>query len=136
MTESNMEGSQALFSATGLQASLTASDLPASIRWYRDAVGFEVERQHERDGKLFAARLRAGAVAILLTQDNGAKGNDREKGAGISLRFTTSDPVDQVAERIVAFGHVLESEPTDGPVGRAFRVRDPDGFLLMISEDG
>lgn len=59
--------------ASALSASLTVKDLPASLAWYRDVLGFTVARTLERAGKLFAASLRAGVVPILLTQDDGAQ---------------------------------------------------------------
>jgi catechol 2,3-dioxygenase-like lactoylglutathione lyase family enzyme len=87
------------FTATGLSASLTVDDLAASTAWYRDVLGFTVEREFERDGTPFAARLRAGSVAMLLTQDNGAKGAGRAKGEGFSLQLTTTQDIDALAAR-------------------------------------
>ena len=79
--------------------------------------------------------MSAGPVLLLLTQDNGARGAGRVKGEGLSLRFTTRQSVDAVAERIQARGHTLEAPPFDAFGMRAFRVRDPDGFLLVISSE-
>jgi uncharacterized glyoxalase superfamily protein PhnB len=122
------------FRARSLEASLTVNDLPASLAWYRDVVGFAVDRQFEREGTLMAVSLRAGDVRLLLTRDDGAKGRDRVKGEGLSLQITTDQAVDEIAGRITARGGALDSEPADMPWGvRAFRVRDPDGFRLTFS---
>ncbi|MEP6495626.1 MAG: VOC family protein [bacterium] len=123
------------FHASTLSASLTVSDLRRSLTWYRDVLGFTVTREFEREGKLFAVSLRAGAVPVLITQDDGAKGLDRVKGEGISLRLTTAQSVDDLAKRIQARGGTLESEPADGWGARVFRLRDPDGFKLVISSE-
>ncbi len=123
------------FAATGLSVSLTVNDLGTSVAWYRDVVGFEVQHQFEREGKPFAARLQAGPVALLVTQDNGARGPGRAKGEGLSLRLTTEQNVDALAGHIKTQGVTLESEPFDAWGMRAFRVRDPDGFLLVISSE-
>ena len=124
------------FRARALTASLTVRDIHASLAWYRDVIGFVVDRLHEREGELRAASLKAGSVRLLLGQDNGAKGWDREKGQGFSLQFTTAQSADALAERIRARGGTLETEPTDTPWGaRVFRVRDPDGFTLVISSE-
>jgi uncharacterized glyoxalase superfamily protein PhnB len=124
------------FRAHALAASLTVRDLAASTAWYRDVVGFVVEREHERDGVLRAVALRAGSVRILLGRDDGAKGWERLKGEGFSMMLTTDLDVDAVAARIKAHGGGLDSEPTDTPWGiRAFRVRDPDGFRLTIASE-
>jgi catechol 2,3-dioxygenase-like lactoylglutathione lyase family enzyme len=56
------------------------NDLPRSVTWYRDVLGFAVDREFQRDGRLFAASMRAGTVRLLLTQDDGAKGADQTKG--------------------------------------------------------
>ena len=123
------------FNAITLGASLTATSLQTSLAWYRDVLGFTVTRTHERDGKPFAVSLLAGAVAILLTQDNGARGMDRVKGEGMSLQFTTAQNIDQLAARIQERGTVLDSGPMDVMGARAFRLRDPDGFKLVISSE-
>jgi uncharacterized glyoxalase superfamily protein PhnB len=124
-----------LFIASTLSASLTVASLPTSLAWYRDVLGFAVFRTFDREGTMFAASLRAGAVAILLTQDDGAKGADRVKGGGISLRLTTPQNVDDVARRVKERGGTLDSEPADGWGARVFRLRDPDGFKLVISTE-
>ena len=121
------------FDATTLSASLTVAALQTSLAWYRDVLGFTVNRTFERAGTMFAASLRAGAVPILLTQDDGAKGANRIKGEGMSLQLTTSQNIDELAARIRARGGVLESDPFDAMGARAFRLRDPDGFKLVIS---
>ena len=117
-----------------LSASLTTKDIQASLIWYRDAVGFTVARNFEREGKLFAVSLQAGDVRILLTQDDGSKGFDRVKGEGFSLMITTDQNIDELAKQIKELGGKLESEPETSRYGmRAFRLRDPDGFRLTIS---
>jgi uncharacterized glyoxalase superfamily protein PhnB len=121
--------------ARELTASLTVKDLAKSMAWYRDVVGFTVDREIERDGKVRSVALTAGEVRILLNQDDGAKGWDRVKGAGCSLRLITVQSIDEIAGRIKAHGDTLELEPIDRPWGRLFRVRDPDGFLLVISSE-
>lgn len=124
------------FRARSLSASLTVTDLQTSLTWYRDVVGFHVDREHERDGKLVAVSLVAGAVRLLINQDDGAKGWDREKGAGFSLYITTGQDVDELARGIEERGGELATPPTDMPWGvRAFRLVDPDGFRLAISTE-
>jgi uncharacterized glyoxalase superfamily protein PhnB len=124
------------FRARALGASLTVQDLQTSVAWYRDAVGFTVDHEYERDGAVRAIALKAGAVRILLNQDDGARGSDRTKGEGISLMLTTAQDVDEIAKRIKAHGGTLLTEPADMPWGaRAFRVQDPDGFKLAISSE-
>ena len=124
------------FRASGISASLTVKDLQKSLAWYRDVVGFTVDQQYEREGKLRAVALKAGAVRILINQDDGAKGWDRVKGMGLSLQLMTTQNIDEIAQRIRTLGGTLDSEPTDMPWGaRMFRLRDPDGYALTISSE-
>ena len=119
--------------AKNLQASLTVADLARSRDWYRDALGFLVDREFERDGRTFASSMRAGDVRILLTQDDGAKGSERQKGDGFSLQLTTAQDIDAIAAGAKQAGSVLDTEPADMWGVRAFRLRDPDGFRWTIS---
>jgi predicted enzyme related to lactoylglutathione lyase len=119
--------------ALSLEASLTVSDVAASVAWYCGVVGFTVAREYRRDGRLAAVALQAGGVELLLVQDDGAKGQDRAKGEGFSLQVTTAQDIDGLAARITARGGALETEPFALAGKRAFRLRDPDGFRLTVS---
>ena len=46
-----------------LNASLTVNDLEKSLTWYRDVVGFHVDREFERDGRTMAVSLQASRSA-------------------------------------------------------------------------
>lgn len=123
------------FRGRTLSASLTVKDIRKSMAWYRDVVGFTVDEQHEQDGKPVAVALKAGAVKLMLNQDDGAKG-ERVKGEGFSVYITTAQNIDELATRIKAAGGTLESEPADMRWGaRLFRLKDPDGFRLVIASE-
>lgn len=119
--------------AQNLQASLTVADVPGSRAWYCDVLGFVVTREFEREGRLFAVSLAAGAVRLLITQDNGARGLDRVKGEGFSLQLTTAQDIDALAERATRAGATLDTPPESAWGVRVFRLRDPDGFRWVIS---
>ncbi len=120
--------------ARTLKAALTVRDLQKSLAWYLDVAGFTIEQKHEYEGKVRAVSLQAGDVHILIGQDDGKKGWDRVKGEGFSLQLVTAQDVDTVANEMKGRGAILESEPADMPWGpRLFRLRDPDGFILVIS---
>ena len=125
--------SQDTLVAQSLQVSLTVKAVRESAEWYRNALGFTIEREFEREGRLIAIRLAGGSVNILLTQDDGAKGTEREKGAGFSFQITTSQSIDAIAARAKGAGVVLDLEPTDMFGARTFRLRDPDGFRIAVS---
>jgi lactoylglutathione lyase len=134
-SEGDASGTTPGFRARELTASLTVTDLPRSLAWYREIIGFTVDMEHSRGGTLRAVSVRAGDVRLLLSQDDGAKGLDRPKGEGFSLQFTTAADIDELARGIRSRGGTLESDPIDGWGARVFRVRDPDGFRLVFSSE-
>jgi uncharacterized glyoxalase superfamily protein PhnB len=116
-----------------IMPSLTVNDLKASLSWYRDVLGFHLAEEYKMEGKLVGARLEAGAVGLLLNQDDFAKGRDRKKGLGLRLYCTTGQDVDELAAAIQQRGGVLSQPPTTQPWGpRDFAVTDPDGFQISI----
>ncbi len=119
-------------SAQSLEVSLTVADVRRSTTWYCDTLGFEGAREFERAGRLLAVSLRGGAVQLLLSQDDGSKG-DRVKGEGFSIQITTAQSIDEIAAQAKNAGAVLDTEPMDAFGARVFRLRDPDGFRLVIS---
>ncbi|MEO8575404.1 MAG: VOC family protein [Gemmatimonadales bacterium] len=124
------------FRGRSLAASLTVNDIRQSVAWYRDIVGFIVEQEYgEPGGVPRAVSLKAGTVSLLVTQDDGAKGMDRAKGEGMSLQITTAQDIDELAARIKENGGTLLSEPHDAWGARVFRLKDPDGFKLVISSE-
>ena len=116
--------------------SITATDLQASLAWYRDVLGFIVAEEYNQDDRLMGVRLTAGHVNVLLTQDDFAKGRDRQKGVGLRFFCMTAQDLDQLAAAIKERGGKLTQEPKDQPWGaRDFAVADPDGFNISISTE-
>ena len=122
--------------ATNLGCSITCKDLQASIRFYRDGIGFPVGETYENEGKVVAAVVSAGDCRIVLNQDDGKLGWDRIKGQGFYLQINVAAPadVDAAAARIKAAGGKLIDEPADRYWGvRMFQFNDLDGFKLGVS---
>lgn len=131
-----MTDATATINATTMGASITCKDIDASIRFYRDAIGFAVLQTYENDGKVGAAVVGAGSIYIVLNQDDGKLGWERIKGQGFYLQINVAAlaDVDTAAERIKAAGGSLLSEPADRPWGvRMFQFNDLDGFKLGVS---
>ena len=114
---------------------ITVNDLAQSMAFYSDVLGFMVsERWTDNAGGLRGVMLRAGACELGLSQDDWAKGRDRQKGEGMRLWCETAQDVDALAGRIKAAGHALTEEPKDGPWGRNFSLDDPDGYHLTFGQ--
>lgn len=120
-----------------IMPAITATDLQASVAWYRDILGFTVAEEYkDKEGRVMGVQLKAGAVQLMLGQDDFAKGRDRQKGAALRFFCTTAQDVDQLAAAIKERGGKLAHEPTDQPWGtRDFGVVDPDGFNISISTE-
>ncbi|MCC6245801.1 MAG: VOC family protein [Gemmatimonadaceae bacterium] len=126
----------AALNMTNLGCSITCKDIEASIRFYRDAIGFAVAHTFEREGKVVAAVVAAGSCQIVLNQDDGKLGWDRIKGQGIYLQLNVGSAADvgAAAERITAAGGTLLSQPADRPWGaHMFQFLDLDGFKFGVS---
>jgi uncharacterized glyoxalase superfamily protein PhnB len=121
--------------ARAVSMSLTVKDLQRSIAWYRDTVGFHMDRTWDRDGRVAGATMLAGDVKINLNQDDGKKGTDRAMGQGFSMHLTTGQDIDQIAAGIKARGGKIDDGPEDRPWGvRSFYVTDPDGYRFGVQK--
>lgn len=111
----------------------TTTDLQRSIAFYRDVLGFVVGEEWRENGTLQGCEMRAGSVTFYLSQDDFAKGRNRQKGIGSRLRCTTAQDLDRFAAEVKARGGALDQEPQDMPWGeRQFMITDPDGFKLTF----
>lgn len=131
-----MTASTTTINATNLGCSLTCKDIEASIRFYRDGIGFGVLQTFEHEGKVVVAVIGAGDCRIVLNQDDGKLGWDRIKGQGFFLQINVAAAadVDAAAVRVKAAGGTLIDEPADRPWGvRMFQFRDIDGFKMGVS---
>jgi len=120
----------------GVSPSFTTNDLQRSIAFYRDVLGFVMgDEWRGENGVLNGCEMHAGSVVFVLTQDDFAKGRDRQKGVGTRLHVSTAQDIDRLASEIKARGGTLDQEPTDMPWGeRLFMITDPDGFKLSIAQ--
>ena len=119
--------------ARSISLGLTVNDMEKSLRFYRDALGFELGRTREVDGKIVFAVLDAGGGELSIGQDDFAKGRDRPKGVAMRIWIRTAQDVASIAARAKEAGVTLDGEPAPLPWGPvAFQVTDPDGFKLTI----
>jgi lactoylglutathione lyase len=121
-----------------IEPAFTVDNLARSVDFYTKVLGFVVdERFTAPDGAVMGVMLKAGVCRLALSQDDWAKGRDRQKGVGTRVWCTTVQNLDTLAARIKAAGHKLVEEPKDQPWGgRTMLVDDPDGFHLTIYRRG
>ena len=108
--------------------SLTVNNLQASIDFFT-GLGFEVEDRWEDKGVMLGAMLKAGDARLGLSQDDGKKGTDRQKGIGMRLYIEAASDIDQIAARAKAVGYCAGQRAARHGVGRArLRSGGPDRF--------
>jgi uncharacterized glyoxalase superfamily protein PhnB len=109
--------------------------MAASMKFYTEALGFEVLSRDEQEGVLRFAMLKSGTAELGIGQDDFAKGRDRNKGVGLRFWIETAQDLDALAAQVKAAGFALDSDVEKLPWGpRGFAVTDPDGFKLTIFE--
>jgi catechol 2,3-dioxygenase-like lactoylglutathione lyase family enzyme len=112
--------------------SFTVNDLEKSRQFYCDLLGFQVSDRWERDGKLLGLELVTGSCLVGLSQDDFAKGRNRQKGVGMRIYFGTIVDIDAFADALAERGIAVRG-PEDAPwAARVLHVTDPDGFQITF----
>ncbi|WP_137701170.1 VOC family protein [Marimonas lutisalis] len=117
---------------------LTVADIPATIEFYRDALGMTAEMFRPADGSERWA-LNFGTQKINLHQagrEFDPKAHQPTPGSG-DLCFLSEQPVDDWITQLETLGHDIEEGPVKrtgatGPILSIY-LRDPDGNLIEIS---
>lgn len=105
---------------------LTVADWSASVAWYRDVLGLEVQLLDEVGA---FALLRAGGGRLAL------KAGKPEPGS-VLVTFEVDDLPAELS-RLAAHGVVPESPLKASPEGyRRALLRDPDGYRLCLFDGG
>jgi uncharacterized glyoxalase superfamily protein PhnB len=113
---------------------LAVHDLTASMRWYEDALGFQIVFVMPGPGGAPAlAHLRWARYADLMLRPEAIPATGA-KGVGITLTFAVPDGLDGLSDRAKAHGATILREPGDRPWNaRDFTLADPDGYALTFT---
>jgi catechol 2,3-dioxygenase-like lactoylglutathione lyase family enzyme len=119
---------------------LFVDDLDESIRFYETALGFRLARREAEYAslELGGAVLGLGAVAKL-PPDGEGPGFTRARlagvrGAGVEIVLEVPD-LDATLYAVERAGQHVVEPPRDRPWGlRDFRITDPDGYYLRITQ--
>ena len=58
-----------------------------------------------------------------------------QPGLGVAL-WLRADDAQALHDQLVQHGVTILTEPVDGPFGRTFTLRDPDGYAITIHDKG
>ena len=119
------------------QVFLLVSDLARSVQFYRQLLGRGPASEDSRH-----ARFDLGQVSLTIHEDlTPAEASTwkvepmpERRGWGVYLTFPTDD-LEQAHKKLAGIGAKILTTPRQSPWGtRMFLVKDPDGYLLELSE--
>ncbi len=135
---------------------ITVSDIERSLTFWQDVLGFELSHRAHQKGELaeqitgvigaeiLIAVLKAPGHKIELLEyrappDRERQNNLRPCDLGAAHIALTVDNLDEVLDRIAAFGWKTAGEPQTLTVGpnsgkRVIYVRDPDGTTIELMQ--
>ncbi len=113
---------------------LYVQDVQASLAYYRDKLGFQVEFAADAEGGV--AGFRLGETNLILHSDKevqpGYLASSGKRGRGVILDFEVVD-VDRYHETLMEKGVAISKAPEDKSFGlRMMYVYDPDGYNLSF----
>jgi lactoylglutathione lyase len=111
---------------------LWVSNMEASLRFYREGLGFVMKHQWIPEGKLLWCWLEIGGAALMLQEFSEAKLESARRagklGNGVSINFTCKDAL--AIYREVTGRGIQTQEPFVGNHMWVVRMADPDGYWM------
>ncbi|MNK31462.1 Glyoxalase-like domain protein [compost metagenome] len=111
-------------------ASLQVTDLEASKEFYTQKLGFEIGDTNPQ-ACIFKYNQGEASFAIR-TPLEPLEGKDL--GTGVALWFAINENVDELKEQFISNGITTSGPIIETPFGRAFHVKDLDGYKLTFLE--
>ena len=109
-------------------ASLQVTNLEASKDFYTQKLGFEIDNTNPQ-ACIFKYNHGQASFAIR-TPLEPLEG--KELGIGVALWFAVEENVEQLKEKLIANGVITSGPIIETPFGRAFHVKDLDGYKLTF----
>lgn len=110
--------------------SLPVSDVDASIAFYRDKAGFDVDHDHKVSDELRFVQVTPPGSACSITFGVGI--SDKEPGSATNLQVVVDDA--DAAHADLESRGVDVSEVDEQPWGRFVYFKDPDGNPWSVQE--
>ncbi|WP_255770718.1 VOC family protein [Pseudarthrobacter sulfonivorans] len=125
-------------------AQVTVTDVDESLKFYRDALGFEVRNDVGSDGQRWVTLGSDAQPGLELVLSPPHAGRSQADGDAIQELLTkgvmpmyvfTTDDLDGAFEKLRASGAEVLQEPIDQPWGpRDCAFRDPSGNMIRINQ--
>lgn len=111
-------------------ASLQVRDLEASKNFYTQKLGFEIG---DTNPQACVFKYNQGQASFAIrTPLEPLEGKDL--GIGVALWFAVNENVDELKEKFITNGVASTGAIIETPFGRAFHVKDIDGYKLTFLE--
>ena len=127
-----------ILSFDGLTPNLVVKDLPRSLAFYRDTLGFEVVATHPEAAPFVFAWLRRGQVNVFLNdakaaQDEATASHFHPRPGGVGL-FIHIKGVDAFHAQVAGSVTVVQPLETRFYGMREFSILDPEGVVITFAE--
>lgn len=109
-------------------ASLQVKNLEASKDFYEHLLGFEVSNTNPQ-ACVFKYNQGEASFAIRTPLE---PLEDRELGIGVAIWFAVEEDVEVLKEKFIKNGVTTAGQIIETPFGRAFHVKDLDGYKLTF----
>jgi catechol 2,3-dioxygenase-like lactoylglutathione lyase family enzyme len=110
---------------------LQVRDLEASRRFYNESIGLPVAPEVRPNAVAFATQ----PIGFAIRTAQGDTNANASPGYGVILWFHSEDAaalLKLLKERSVP----IVQDLSDGPFGKMFTFRDPDGYLITVHDGG
>jgi len=111
-------------------ASLQVRDLEASKEFYTKKLAFEIGDTNPQ-ACVFKYNQGEASFAIRTPLE---PLEEKDLGIGVALWFAVNENVDELKTTFIANGITTAGPIIETPFGRAFHVKDPDGYKLTFLE--
>lgn len=106
---------------------LQVRNLAASAQFYKDVFGFQSEAQNPPGALVFSTK----PIALALRKPLRPLPETGDLGIGMALWVACAD-ADAFHDLVVERGGIVLSPLSNGPFGRFFVARDPDGYTITF----
>lgn len=111
--------------------SLQVRNFAKSRAFYTELLGFSVDPRFDTADFVL---LDTNSISFALTQAKVNLDEVPQPGLGTTL-WIDCDAVDELHAKLQAAGTTILTPPYDGPFGRTFVFKDPDGYPITANEN-
>ena len=111
--------------------SLQVRNLEISKEFYTQKLGFELSEMKSPDAVIFKFNKGEASFAIRRPLENL---EDKELGNGVSIWFAIDGKIEDLQASLLEKGVSILETIMNTPFGKAFHVKDPDGYKLTLLE--